>query len=119
MTLEAIPPTLLGSKIHLFSAGYQPGPKKRRDPDRNMCGQFTSLVQWERRIPLAEAVALGWGTEGFTPATPDYVHVWKHWAWCRGCIGHAAAETGLLAQVIAMLVKCDNEKCQPDDTRPS
>lgn len=110
--IEAIPPSLLGSKIHLFHEGYQPGLKTRSTPDRNLCGQFTHRAQWERRIPLAEAVAAGWGTDEFTPATPDYVHVWKTWQWCRACLGHAIAVAGLLHQVTAMLVKGDEPKCQ-------
>lgn len=118
MTLEAIPPSLLGSKIHLYQEGYQPGAKTRSAPDRNLCGQFTHRAQWDRRIPLAEAVELGWGREGFTPDTPEYVHVWKHWEWCRGCIGHAVFIAGMLDDTVASLavdptkVECQRpERC--------
>lgn len=112
MIIEAIPPTLLGSKIHLHLAGYQPSEKTRTPPDRNMCGQFTHRTQWEMRIPLAEALRLGWGHPSFKPDTPDYVHTWKTWVWCRACVGHGTAAQGILHQVVAMLVAEREEKCQ-------
>jgi hypothetical protein len=103
VTLEAIPPSWLGGKIHLYSEGYQPGNKSRRGGHTPPCGVFVHIGQWELRVPLAEAVAAGWGTPAFIPPLPPTVQQGRQWHWCRACIGHALFIVGLLPDVIASL----------------
>lgn len=104
--LEAIPPSPMGSKIHLFQQGYRPGNKHRRGGDHTPpCGVFVHIRQWEMRVPLAQAVREGWGNGTFQPALPPYVSPGKPWAWCRSCIGHALFIVGTLTTVVAQLAQ--------------
>lgn len=100
MKLEAIPPSWLGGKIHLFEADYLPGSKSRRVEHTPVCGVFIHRAQWDLRVPLAEAVTAGWGTKDFIPPLPPTVRGGKQWHWCRPCIGHALFIAGGLQAAI-------------------
>lgn len=103
VSLEAIPPSWLGGKIHLYKEGYQPGSKSRRGGHTPTCGVFVHIGQWQARVPLAQALAEGWGTPEFNPPRPAYMVNARQWDWCRACLGHAVFIAGLLADVLDQL----------------
>lgn len=104
---EAITPRWLGWKIHIYVAGYQPGPKRRGIPEGTpLCGAF--VHRGARRVPLGDA--LRW-PERHVP-TDKYDPPLHQWVWCRACVGHAVYLGGLLDETIATLatteVKAEN-----------
>jgi hypothetical protein len=88
--LFAVRPTGIGTVIHIYSPGYQPGKKPRRPAEVPMCNGTCSVNERDL-VPLADA--LHWADpheacEHCDAHRPD-------WHWCRGCLGHALDASGL------------------------
>jgi hypothetical protein len=101
LKFEAIAPAWLGSKIHIFLEGYQPGKKTRTLSFQPMCGQFTSSRA--RRVPLAQA--LQWPDRVFDEDDPR-----KTRTWCAACVGHAAGAAGLLPDFVEQIALGTHDK---------
>ncbi|RSD21980.1 hypothetical protein [Amycolatopsis eburnea] len=95
----AVRPWGNGTTIHLYSAGYQPGKKKRHPADAVLCNGFGTTRNRDL-VPISEA--LGW-----TTAAHRHDDGCGHapWRWCRPCLGHAAVLAGMADEAAAAIAK--------------
>lgn len=99
--LYACKPGPSGHTVHLQSPDYRPGKKSRSICDSaSLCGV---LVTGDRE-PLPEA--LKWPS----PAPATLLAPAREWAWCKPCVGHAAAMAGLCRQVLESVVGVSREE---------
>ena len=92
--LEAVAPSHMGSKVHLYADGYQPGKKRRSSATMALCSSYISPQ--DQRAPFLEA--LHWPQR--VPTAEDNRPQRR---WCLSCIGHAAAILGITDHMISVL----------------
>lgn len=95
-----------GRIVHLYVAGYQPGPKTRSLDETTMCGATANETTpppvgpsptGRVHVPLAKAMQ----SEAFAAAKPADPR--PSWMWCANCLGHAVRHFDLTAVVLTKL----------------